>query len=184
MGDMWVVAAVSLFFVQDLEEHLQHGVASRSVVGLAVDVEEDCVGGGGHDLLQIREEHGVCELVREKLDCVSSLPFVGVLFVLEKVGKHLDEVGLAAAEEAGDPDPVFVRHVYVGFDGGEQHRNQVVEVCGQFPGDDELIELLPHREVVELIGLDHAVNRAMDVAFEKVLDLHDSFSLGTRVKAR
>ena len=45
-------------------------------------------------------------------------------------------------------------------------------MLGQFAGDDELVELLPNRRLVELIRLDHAVDVAMNVAFEKVLDFH------------
>ena len=93
-------------------------------------------------------------------------------------------MGLAAAEKAGDPDSVFAGSVGLGLDGREQHRDQIVDVRGQLSGDDELVELLPHGGGVDFVGLDDAVNGAMDVAFKKVLDLHASFQLGIKVKAR
>ena len=66
VGDVGMVAAVALLLVEDLEEHLQQRVSPRAMIGLAVDVEEDRVGGGGDDLLQVREEHGVGRACRRR----------------------------------------------------------------------------------------------------------------------
>jgi len=70
-----------------------------AVIGLAVDVEEDGGGLGGDYLLQVREEHGVCELSGEELDRTAALTVVGVLLVLEQVGEHLDEVRLPTTKK-------------------------------------------------------------------------------------
>ena len=154
------------------------------MIGLAVDVEEDGVGRCGDDFLQVREEQRVVELLFEEVDRAPALAVVFVLLVLEQVGQHLDEVRLAAAEEAGDPDSVLVGRLGFRLDRREQDRDEVVDVAGQLARDDELVELLPDRGLIELVGLDDAVDGAMDVAFEEVLDLHVCAFWGTKIKAR
>ena len=104
MGDVRVVAAVALHLVQDLEEDREDGVPARAVVGLAVDVEEDDIGVGGDGPLDVPEEHGVLDLALEELDGLLALALVRVRAVAQQVRQHLDEVRLARAEEARDPD--------------------------------------------------------------------------------
>ena len=56
------------------------------MVGLAVDVEENGVGVGGDDLLQVCQKHRILELVGEEIDGSAMLPVVGMLVVLEQIG--------------------------------------------------------------------------------------------------
>ena len=154
------------------------------MVGLTVDVEQNGISGCAYDLLQIRVEHRVCDFVREKVHGPTVFTVEGVLLVLQQVGEDLDEVRLATAEEARDPYAVLTRSILLGFDGFKQHCHEIGNVGGQFTGDDKLVELLPHRGGIELVGFNHAVNGSIDVAFEKVLDFHTFVSAGIKVKAR
>ena len=105
MGDVRVVAAVALHLVEDLEEDGQDGVPARAVVGLAVDVEEDDVGVRGDGPLDVAEEHGILDLGLEELDRPPRLARrASGSAVPQQVRQDLDEVRLARAEEAGDPD--------------------------------------------------------------------------------
>ena len=51
-------------------------------------------------------------------------------------------------------------------------REELAEVLVEFPGDDELVQLLPDGGVVQLVGLHDAVDGPEDVPLEEVLDLH------------
>ena len=70
VGDVRVVAAIALQFVQDLQEDSQDQVASgaASVVRLALDVEQDDVGIGGDGALDVGKERGVPDLALEEFD--------------------------------------------------------------------------------------------------------------------
>jgi hypothetical protein len=81
-------------------------------------------------------------------------------------------VRLTGAEEPGDPDPDLAHHLGVP---GVVDRIQVgaeepAEVDVEFLGDDVFLELLPNRRAVGLIGLDDAVDGAVDRFGEEVLD--------------
>jgi len=57
-GDVRVVAAVALHFVEHLQENLKDRVAPRLVAGLAVDVEQDGIGVRGDGPLDIAQDIG------------------------------------------------------------------------------------------------------------------------------
>jgi hypothetical protein len=54
----------------------------------------------------------------------------------------------------------------------------------QLLGDHVLVQLLPDRRGVELVGLDDAVDGPMNATVEEVLDLHDWVASGTSRNAR
>ena len=103
-GDVRMVPAVAELLVEDLEEDAEDGVAPADAVGLAVDVEQDDVDVAVDGALDVAGEHGVLDLAVEELDGALGLSPVGDRAVFQQVGEDLQEVGLAGAEEAGDPD--------------------------------------------------------------------------------
>ena len=54
---------------------------------------------------------------------------------------------------------------------GREERSQVLV---EFPRDHELVQFLPHREGIQLVGLHDPVDRTKDVFLEQVLDPHGS----------
>jgi hypothetical protein len=122
------VAAVTELFVEDAQKDLQDDIALILAVGLGVDVEQDHIGTALHRALNIREQHRVLDLV-----LVEELggPFGATVLrvhrfdVLEQVGEDLDEVRLAGAEGARDPD------------GHPRRENRVLRVVG---GSEEGVE--------------------------------------------
>ena len=86
---------------------------------------------------------------------------------------------LAGAEEARDPDADLPGDVGVFglIDGIEVGGEELAEVPVEFPGDDELVQLLPDGRLVQLVGLHDAVDGPEDVPFEQVLDLHGGLDL-------
>jgi len=54
----------------------------------------------------------------------------------------------------------------------------------KFPCKDELVEFLPDRAFVQLMRFYHAVDRAEDIFFKQVLNLHIHLVQGTNLKAR
>ena len=94
VGDMRVIAAVALQLVQDFEEDSQDEVASRgaTVVGLAIDVEEDDIGVGDNRPLDVPEEHGVFDLALKELDSLFTFAVVSVSAVVQEVRQNLEEV--------------------------------------------------------------------------------------------
>ena len=84
VGDMRVIAAVALQFVQDFEEDSKDEVASRgtTVVGLAVDVEENDIGVCDNRPFDVPEEHGVFHLALKELDRLFTLAIVRVRAVV------------------------------------------------------------------------------------------------------
>ena len=186
VGDVRVIAAVALQLVQDLEEDPQDQVTPRAaaVVGLAVDVEEDDIGVGDDRPLDVPKEHGVLDLALEELDRLLALAVVRVRAVVEQVRQHLQEVRLAGAEEARNPDAHLAGRVGVlplvhGF---EIPGDELAEVLVEFPGDDELIQLLPDGGIVKLVGLHDAVDGPEDVTFKEVLDEHVSLDLRNQLE--
>ena len=113
MGDVRVVAAVALQLVQDFQEDSEDRVPASHGVGLAVDVEQDDIGIGGDGPLDVAKEHGILDLALEELDGLLALAVVRVGAVAEKIGQHFEEVGLAGAEEARNPDANLAGHVGV-----------------------------------------------------------------------
>ena len=93
---------------------------------------------------------------------------------------------LARAEEPRDPDADLPGDVGVlrVLDRIAVGREELAEVLVEFPGDDELVQLLPDGQLVQLVGLHDAVDRPEDVLDKEILDLHVSLGYGTRRKAR
>ena len=177
------VAAVAQFFVEDAQEDLEDDIAVRIAVGLGVDVEEDDVGTALHRALDIGQQHGVLDLLLiEEL----GRPLGGAVLrihrfdVLQQVGKDLDEVRLAGTEEARDPDAHARREDGIlGIVGSRQEGiEETAEIFGELLGDDVLVEFLPDAFGVALIGLDDAVDRAVDRLGEEVPDFHCWFFRG------
>jgi hypothetical protein len=56
--------------------------------------------------------------------------------------------------------------------GGQVGVEEAAEVFGELLGDDVLVQLLPDAGGVHLVGLDHAVDRAVDGLEEKLADFH------------
>ena len=96
----------------------------------------------------------------------------------QEVREHLEEVGLARAEEARDPDADLVR--------GLPERSLVgaveaLEVTRKLVRDHVLGELLLKDVLVRDIHFDDTVNIAIDVALEHACDFHEApFPLGPR----
>ena len=128
-----------------------------------VDVEQDRLGLHGGRAPHLLHDHGVVDLA---LEVVDGAPAVD-LGVGEQVREHLEEVGLAAAEVAGDPHAHAVgRRVERALVGVEE----VGEVAAQLARDHVLLELLADRLVVG--HLDDAVDGPVDVPLEHVVDDH------------
>ena len=100
---------------------------------------------------------------------------VGELGVDPQVGEHLQEVRLAAAEEAADPRRVLLR----GSEVGEIAVENALERVAELPVADERLELGPqlrHRRLVRVVGDARlpAVGepRRARIAIECFVDLH------------
>ena len=147
VGDVRMVAAVAQLLVEDLEEDPEDGVAPAAAVGLAVDVEQDDVDVAADGALDVADEHGVLDLAVEELDGALGLSVAGDRPVLQQVGEDLEEVGLAGAEEAGDPHPDLAGDVRIAgvVDGVQVGAEELAEVDVQLLGDDVLVQLLPDR---------------------------------------
>ena len=85
------------------------------------------------------------------------------LDVAEQVGEHLQQVRLTGAEEAGDPDAVGVGVVGVLLE-------QELKALGGLVGEDVLLDL--GAQVCDVVGLDDALDRALDVLGEDLVELH------------
>ena len=92
----------------------------------------------------------------------------------------------AGAEETGDPDPDQTDDVDLAgaLDGVEIGAEEGAEMDVEFPGDDVLVQLLPHRGGVVLVGLDDAIDGAVDRLGEEILDQHAAVPEVTSRKAR
>ncbi len=174
LGDVRMVAAVAELLVEDLQEHAQDRIAPAAAVGLAVDVEQDDVGTGVDGALDVAGEHGVLDLAVEKINRPARLALVADLPVLQQVGEDLQEVRLARAEEAGDPDTDEAEDTRVAgvVERVEEGAEEAAEVDVQLLGDDILVQLLPDRRGIVLVGLDDAVDGAVDRFGEEVFDEH------------
>jgi len=179
VGDVRVVAAVTLHFVQDLEEDREDRVAPGAVVGLAINVEEDDIGVRGDGAFDVAEEHGVFDLAFEEFNRLPALAVVSVRAVPQQVREDFDEVRFAGAEETRDPDTDLAGCVGVAsvFEGFTVSGEETAEVFVEFAGDDEFVQFLPDRGFIQLVCFDHAVDGAEDVPLEEVLNFHKALSL-------
>ena len=94
--------------------------------------------------------------------------------VLQEIGQHLQKVGFTTAEEPGNPHADVWRSLVKRITIVIEERN---EVFLQFFGDDIFIQFLHQNIAGILVNLDHAVDFAVDVLLEHVLDSHSCFSL-------
>ncbi len=174
VGDVRMVPAEAELLVEHLEEDPQDGVAPAGGVGLAVDVEQADIDGGADGALDVGGQHGVLDLAVEEIDGAPGLSGVADNEVLQQVGEDLEEVRLAGAEEPRDPDPDHADDLGVPgvVDRIQVGAEEAAAVDVEFLGNDVLVELLPDRRTVGLIGLDDAVDGTVDRLGEKVLNQH------------
>ena len=83
--------------------------------------------------------------------------------VAEQMGEHLQQVRLTGAEEAGDPHAVGVGVVRVGL-------KKELKAFGRLVGQDVLVDL--GAQVRSVVGLDDALDRALDVLGEDLVEQH------------
>ena len=165
-----------MHLVEDAQKDLQDGVAVGLGIGLGVDVEQDDVGLAGHGTAHIAQQHRVLDLRLEELRRAPALAAGGVdgLQVGEQVRQDLDEVRFARTEETRHPhahargDGGIVRTV----DGGQVGVEEAPQVIGHLLGGDVLVQFLPDALVVVLVGLDDAVDGAVDRLDEQVFNFH------------
>ena len=163
-GDVALVAVVAATVVEDLHEHLQQriGLILADQGRLLVDVEQQALRRNARGLAQQRGQECALGLVAETV----RHPLAGELLPLhipEQVGQHLEQVRLTRTEEAGDPHAVGVGVVGVLL----QHRLQAL---GGLVGQDILVDL--GAQMRGVVGLDHTLNRALDILGENLVQPH------------
>lgn len=159
-----------------LEEHTGEDAQDGGLVlvgrALGVDVEQDGLGGDVHGAARLGLDHGVLEARRDDVDRRTPV----CRLAGEQVREHLEEVRFTGAEETRDPHADLVgggvERTLVGV---EERR----EVPAQLVGHHVFGELLLDDLLVVLLDLDNAVDVAVDVAFEHVLDAHGMSFLGS-----
>ena len=151
--------------VEHAGEHLEDGRLVLVGRTLVVDVEQDGLARHARTAPGPLGHEGVVKLAVEVVDGV----LAGNLAVGQQVREHLEEVRLTRAEEARDPHADLVGG---SVDGGVVALEQRGEVLAQLAGDDVLLELGADGGVVVLGHLDHAVDGAVDVFLEHVLNAH------------
>ena len=92
--------------------------------------------------------------------------------VAEQVGEHLEHVRLTGAEEAGDPHAV-------GVGVGGVLLEQDLQALGGLVGQDVLVDL--GAQVRDVIGLDDAFDRTLDVLGEDLAELHRAHASCSRM---
>ena len=152
LGDVALLAVVAGELVEDLDEDRQQGVDLRLAdhIGLLVDVEQDALRRDGNGALEVAaQDLVVLTLGQEQLQRRSALDDA----VLQQQGDHLQQVRLARAKEAGDPNAVSAGVMQVGVDKG-------LETLLDLIGQDILFQLQAQAGLV--IGLDDAFDGAVD----------------------
>lgn len=101
---------------------------------------------GSDGTLDVAEQHRVFDLGVEELDGSLRLPVGRHLLVAEEVREHLDEVGLAGAEEPRYPDADPPGHLLIVLvvDGVEVRGEELADVLVHLLRHDEFVKLLPH----------------------------------------
>ncbi len=164
-GELEVLAVEAEGVVEHAGEGALEDVLVLLAHGLVVHVEEDGLGGYLGAALGLGPDHGVGELAVEVVEGAASAD----LAVGEQVREHLEEMRLTGAKEAADPDADLVcRDVESALVGAVERG----EVARELAGDDVLGEFLLDGGIVFLGDLDHAVDVAVDVALEHLLDTH------------
>ena len=172
-GDVSLVAVVAAALVEDLDEHLEQGVALvlADQGGLLVDVEQQALGRDAVCLVEQAGQEGVGALGPEAVGDV--LARVVLAFdVPQQVGKHLEHVRLTGAEEAGDPHAV-------GVGVGRVLLEQDLQALRGLVGQDVLLDL--RAQVRDVISLDDTFDRALDVLGEDLAEPHRAHASCSRM---
>ena len=105
VGDVRVVAAVALHFVQDFEEHPQDSVPARACGSALLSMlnRMTSVFEATARLMSPKSMASLILLSKNSTACLL-WPSWRVRHCCRRYDKHLDEVGLAGAEKAGNPD--------------------------------------------------------------------------------
>ena len=165
VGDVWVLGAIPLHFVEHLQEHRQDRFSTGLGVSPTVDVEQDHVSVAVHCFLDVRKHQRVLDLLLEELDRLLRIAFVLVQAIPQHIAQDLDEVRFTGAEEARDPDADLARDVDIlrVVDPFDVRTKELLDVAVQFTGHHELIQFLPYRGLIDLIGFHNAVDWSKDV---------------------
>jgi len=107
-----------------------------------------------------------------------------MFLVVEQVAQNLDEVRFTATEETADPYADLAGGVGAAVQGLAVGGEELPQVLVELPGDDKLIQLLPDRRFVQLVGLHDTVDRPENILLEQVLDLHENLSQSISRNAR
>ena len=163
-GDGAIVSEVAAAFIENLDEYLEQRVSL--VLGdqgrLLVNIEEQALRRDGCGFFQRGGEQRVVGLAEEALAYPLARERL-TLHVAKKVREHLEQVGLTGAEEARDPHAVGICVVGVLL-------QQRCDALRGVVGEDILLDLGP--EVVGVVGLDDALDRAGDVLEEDLVEFH------------
>ena len=102
----------------------------------------------GHGPLDVAESMASLILLSKNSTACLLWPLCVWCAVPEQVRQHLEEVRLAGAEEAGNPDADLAGGIGIlaVVDGFAIGREELAEVLVKFPGDDELVQFLPDEE--------------------------------------
>ena len=166
-GELQVVAVEAQMVVEHLGKDAQN---SRLVLvdgAFHVDVEQNRFRLASGGFINHHEGGGIIgELLPKALDGSDSLDFP----VLQNVGQHLQEVGFTAAKEAGNPHAGIrgrrIKGVAVIAEEGHEMLLQLI-------GDDVFVQLLFDDIIVGLLHLNHAVDFAVNIIGEHVVNPHD-----------
>ena len=167
LGHVALVAVVALQLVEHLHEHLEDRclVGAADAIELLVDVEQQAAGRNRSGLLEVGAQDLVLYFGQQDLHWPQAqFTVVGgadAPLAIEQQRQHLEQVRLARAEEARDPDAIGGGVVQVGIREGTQP-------FAHLTGDDVLIQL--DLQMALVVGLDHTVNRAIHRLGEELLD--------------
>ena len=160
-----VFAVVAQVLIEHAGKHLEDCRLVLVGRALVVDVEKDRLARHTRAAPGTLGHEGVVELAVEVVDGV----LAGNLAVGQQVREHLEEVRLTRAKEARDP---YANLVGGSVDGRIVALEQRGEVLAQLARNNVLLQLGADGSVVVLGDLDHAVDGAVDVFLEHVLNAH------------
>ena len=186
VGDVRVIGAVALQFVEHLQKHRQDRLSAGLGVGSTVDVEQDHVGMAVDGFLYVGEHQLIADLFLEELHRLLGVSGMLVLQISQHIAQDLNEVRFAGAKEARHPNAGLARNIDVFrvVDAFAVGPKELPNVAVEFTGHHELIQFLPDRGFIRLIGFHHTVDRSEDVLGEQLSDFHQPRSYGISRKAR
>ena len=163
-GDVPLVAVVAAGVVEHLDEHLQQGIGLvlGDQGGLLIDVEQQALRRDTRGLAQQCGQERVRGFGEEAVRDLRPVERLA-LHVAQQVGQHLQQVGLAGAEEPRDPHPVRVGVLGVRL-------KELLDTFGGLVGQDVLLDLLA--QVGGVIRFDDPFDGALDVLGEDLIELH------------